>query len=138
MSAPNRVPRSEVRASDGDREATAAQLRRAYAEGCLTSDELDERLDRALAARTRGGLRPLTADLPRRTRPTRERIDRAQRKALREHVTTYAAVNSGLVGIWAITGAHASFWPIWSIGPWGLMLLWHARVSKALTRRLGR
>lgn len=138
MSAIERVPRSEVRASDADREETAARLRRAYADGCLEPDELEQRVDAALAARTRGELRRLVADLPKRTKPTRERIERAQRKAFRDHAWTYAGVNGGLVTIWASTGADASFWPIWSIVPWGVMLLWHQRMSRGISKRLSR
>ena len=93
----------------------------AHADGCLASDELEQRLELALNAKTRGELRRLTSDLPRRTRPTRDRIDRAQRKAFRDHPWTYAGVNGGLVAIWATTGADGSFWPIWSMVLWGLM-----------------
>lgn len=138
MGAIERVPRSEVRASDGDRDQTAVRLRRAYADGCLETAELEERLQTALTARTRGELKTLTADLPRKTRPTRERIEQAQRRAFREHATTYGAVNTGLVAIWAATGADASFWPIWSIGPWGILLWMHGRTTRKISRRLGR
>lgn len=53
----------ELRASDADRERVADRLRRAAGDGQLTIDELDERLHAAYAARTRGELEPLTADL---------------------------------------------------------------------------
>jgi hypothetical protein len=53
-----------IRASDGDREAAAARLNEAVSDGRLTLGEFSERLDRAYAARTRGDLAPLTADLP--------------------------------------------------------------------------
>ena len=49
-----------VRASDQEREAAAERLRVATAEGRLTLDELAERLEGALAARTRDELEPLT------------------------------------------------------------------------------
>jgi hypothetical protein len=54
----------QFRASDGEREAAIEQLRVAAAEGRLTSDELEERLEQAFAARTVGELRRLIADLP--------------------------------------------------------------------------
>ena len=54
----------DVRASDADRERTAEVLRHAAGEGRITVDELDERIDRAFAARTSGELAELTADLP--------------------------------------------------------------------------
>jgi len=54
----------EMRVSDAEREATAAELREHYASGRLTLDELNERMDRAFAARTRGDLDALMRDLP--------------------------------------------------------------------------
>jgi hypothetical protein len=54
----------EMRVGDAEREATAAELREHYASGRLTLDELNERLDKALAAKTRGDLDALMRDLP--------------------------------------------------------------------------
>jgi hypothetical protein len=54
----------DLRVSDADRERIAERLRDAAGEGRLTVDELDERLERAYAARTGSDLAPLTADLP--------------------------------------------------------------------------
>jgi len=56
--------RADLRASDADRDRTAAQLGGALAVGRLTSTEYAERLDAAYAARTMGELAPLTRDLP--------------------------------------------------------------------------
>jgi anti-sigma factor RsiW len=53
-----------LRASDAEREHVAERLRHATAEGRLLPDELDERLGRALTARTLGELQALVADLP--------------------------------------------------------------------------
>jgi hypothetical protein len=53
----------ELRASDADRERAAEHLRGAAGDGQLTMDELDERLQEVHAARTRGELVALTADL---------------------------------------------------------------------------
>jgi hypothetical protein len=52
-----------LRASDTDRDQVATVLSTAYAEGRLTREEHDERLDRAMAARTFDELVPLTHDL---------------------------------------------------------------------------
>jgi DUF1707 SHOCT-like domain len=54
----------DLRASDSDRDRTAARLGGAMAVGRLTSDEYAERLDAAYAARSLGDLAPLTRDLP--------------------------------------------------------------------------
>jgi hypothetical protein len=53
-----------MRASDQDREQTAALLSEAFVAGRLTQDELGERCLAAFAARTWGELDDLTADLP--------------------------------------------------------------------------
>jgi Domain of unknown function (DUF1707) len=53
-----------IRVSDADRERVTARLRDHYAEGRLSSDELDERVTAALNAKTFGDLRRITADLP--------------------------------------------------------------------------
>ena len=53
-----------IRVSDADRERVAARLREHFAEGRLSSEELDERISATLAAKTLGELRRTTADLP--------------------------------------------------------------------------
>ncbi len=53
-----------VRVGDADREATAAQLREHYADGRLTLDELNERLDQTFAAKTKADLNTVMRDLP--------------------------------------------------------------------------
>ncbi|MEV5356739.1 DUF1707 domain-containing protein [Streptomyces sp. NPDC052693] len=55
---------SEVRASHADRDRIVDVLRVATGDGRLTLEELDERLEAALSARTVGELAVLTADLP--------------------------------------------------------------------------
>jgi hypothetical protein len=54
----------ELRASDADRDRTAATLANAMAAGRLTTTEHAERLDATYAARTLGELALLTRDLP--------------------------------------------------------------------------
>jgi hypothetical protein len=53
-----------IRISDADREQVTARLREHFAEGRLTSEELDERLAAALSAKTYGDLRRIMTDLP--------------------------------------------------------------------------
>jgi hypothetical protein len=53
-----------LRASDAERERIVAALREAAGEGRLDVEELDERTERAYAAKTRGELLPLIQDLP--------------------------------------------------------------------------
>ena len=47
------------------------------------------------------------------------------KRAFRNHVFVYCAVNALLVVIWDASGA-GYFWPIWSIGGWGIGLAAHA------------
>ena len=54
----------EIRAGHAEREAVAAELREHYASGRLTLDELNGRLDKTFAAKTRGDLDGLMRDLP--------------------------------------------------------------------------
>jgi DUF1707 SHOCT-like domain len=58
-----------VRVGDADREAVAAQLREHFADGRLTLEELNERLDQAFAAKTRDDLNTVLRDLPYVSRP---------------------------------------------------------------------
>jgi hypothetical protein len=53
-----------MRASDADRDRAAEVLREAAAEGRLSLEELNERLDLVYAAKTYAELAPVTADLP--------------------------------------------------------------------------
>lgn len=55
---------SRMRVSDADRDRVAEVLREAAAEGRITLDELEERLDLVYAAKTYADLEPITADLP--------------------------------------------------------------------------
>ena len=108
------------RASDAEREHHAELLREHAAQGRLTVDELDERLDRVYAARTLGELTPVVADLP--ALSPRERPARRRARTTRPEVVAYLAVNLMLITIWAATGA-GYFWPIWPLLGWGVGLM---------------
>jgi Domain of unknown function (DUF1707) len=58
------VARSELRASHEDRDRVVELLRVSAGDGRLTAEELDERLEQAMTARTYGELAKLVADLP--------------------------------------------------------------------------
>jgi len=53
-----------LRIGDRERDATAAELREHFANGRLTLEEFNERLDAVFAARTERDLSRITADLP--------------------------------------------------------------------------
>ncbi|HEY6775995.1 MAG TPA: DUF1707 domain-containing protein [Thermoleophilaceae bacterium] len=82
----------DLRASDGDRERAVDELRAHAADGRLTVEELEERVQRALAARTLGELADLTRDLPNReSAPPRTAARR--RRSRRPDVRAFLAVN---------------------------------------------
>jgi hypothetical protein len=58
------VARSELRASHEDRDRVVELLRVSAGDGRLTAEELDERLELAMTARTYGELAKLVSDLP--------------------------------------------------------------------------
>jgi hypothetical protein len=102
-----------MRAADADRERTAKRLRDAAIEGRIRSEELEERLEAALAASTYAELDGLVVDLP---VPAPAPGPRRPRPRL---PLTYLAVSALLLVIWALTGA-GYFWPIWPILGWGV------------------
>ncbi|MCF4140767.1 DUF1707 domain-containing protein [Streptomyces sp. Tue 6430] len=62
MTPPPEDPSSLI--GEDDRDAAVLRLREAYAEGHVSHEEMDERLDRALTARTRGELVSALDSLP--------------------------------------------------------------------------
>ncbi|MGZ4180592.1 MAG: DUF1707 SHOCT-like domain-containing protein [Solirubrobacteraceae bacterium] len=108
-----------LRVSDQQREQAADALRDHFAAGRLTEDELNERLDAALEAKTEPELNALLADLPKlpvspqqRKAELVERRKQLQRRVIQE-AGGGAAAFLVCTGIWAASGAHGQFWPIW-------------------------
>ncbi|MBG0827748.1 DUF1707 domain-containing protein [Planomonospora sp. ID67723] len=126
----------KMRASDDDRDKVASALREHYAQGRLTVEEFDERLEQLYASKTYGELATLTSDLPgvdlRKLPATAERRpERRVEKRNRELAGMWAPwAVAGSVNwmIWFIIGATDGFdfpypWPLWVMGPWGAILL---------------
>jgi hypothetical protein len=61
----------DLRIGDAERDAATAQLREHFAAGRLTFDELSERIDAALTAKTQRQIDSLLSDLPRPPRAVR-------------------------------------------------------------------
>lgn len=104
---------SRMRISDADRSGIIDILQRATAEGRLHLDELDERVKKALAARTWSDLDPLIDDLPVVVEPEPVEGDDDGR------VASSTAVHVGSV-VTLVAGAaavSASF-----LTPWGVLL----------------
>jgi len=111
--------RMDVRASDAERDAVVESLRGHAQAGRLTSEELEERVELALAAKTRAELATLQHDLP---QPARRIAARPQpRQEHHRGPTPFVPIAILLIAIWAVTGA-GYFWPIWP-------LLWFAFIA---------
>ena len=65
----------DLRIGDAERDAAMAQLREHFVAGRLTFDELSERIDATLAAKTQRQIDGLMADLPRPPKPARAEAD---------------------------------------------------------------
>jgi hypothetical protein len=115
-------PEPTLRASDAERERHAELLREHAAQGRLTVDELEERLDRVYAARTHGELAPVVADLPAPRNPQPPSRGSDPVTWWRPGLAPFVLVNLMLIAIWAATGA-GYFWPMWPLLGWGLGLL---------------
>jgi hypothetical protein len=104
----------KIRASDADRDRTAAALREHLAAGRLTNEEFDERLDKTYAAKTLGELDELMADLP--------RTDLEQQPA--DVSLRHAGSGSPLPGQQSggpVEASHSRFSPAWRAA-WGSWL----------------
>jgi DUF1707 SHOCT-like domain len=64
VSAERPLPYSQMRPGHADRDKVVDRLQEAFADGRLADDEYEERLQRALSAKTFGELSALTRDIP--------------------------------------------------------------------------
>jgi len=107
----------DLRVSQAERDEVAAELARHFADGRLTIEEYEERIEAALASRTGHDLEPLLADLPtasRREAP-RQRTSARSRRHRGSGWSTARVIAIAAVVVLAI-----------STGPWALWLLWPA------------
>jgi hypothetical protein len=107
---------SGLRASDEDRERLVDELNEHAVAGRLDTDELEERLQSAYAARTTAELDTLRRDLP--VTPRQTALSHAQRRSqLTRRMLQEAGGSLGLfivcTIIWAADGANGQFWPVW-------------------------
>ena len=111
-------PRGQIRAADDDRERIAERLRNAAVEGRLSAQELERRVETALAAPTYAELDRVVADLP------QTRLPRPAHR--RPELGAFLATSVLLLAIWALTGM-GYFWPVWPILGWGAFVVPGAR-----------
>jgi hypothetical protein len=108
-----------LRVSDQQREQAAQQLREHFAAGRLSQEELDERVQRAYAARTERELQALLTDLPRLPMTLLQRKAElvARRSQLQRRLIQETGGGLALllvcVAVWLIDGAQGQFWPVW-------------------------
>ncbi|MFI0405289.1 DUF1707 domain-containing protein [Actinomadura sp. 3N508] len=135
------APNPDLRASDADRDRTAESLREHCAEGRITMDELQERLEAVYAAKTLGQLQEVTSDLPeedlyqlpvpasqaKSTASPAVRRPSGEVRRLQAMWGAWAVVGGINFAIWlvmVVLGAGEVYpWWIWVAGPWGALLL---------------
>ncbi len=105
-----------LRASDADRERLVAELNEHAVDGRLDTEDLEQRVEAAYAARTTGELDALRRDLPVTPRQAvlnhRARRSQLTRRMVQETGGT-AALFVVCTGIWLASGASGQFWPVW-------------------------
>ena len=132
-------PNPDIRASDADRDRVASRLREHCAQGRITVEELNERLDAVYTAKTLGQLQEVTSDLPEEDlyelpvpASHRTTVQPAGGGSVEPYLrggamwATWAAVSGLNLAIWlilAVTGNLVYPWWIWVAGPWGAILL---------------
>ena len=122
-------PDRSIRVSDQERNAMVEMLRDHLTEGRLTTEEFSDRVEAALAARTRGELADLTGDLPALaptasgSRPALPPDGRHQKwTQARNRIASFVMPNAVCISIWAMTGRGA-FWPEWVLFGTGIPFL---------------
>jgi hypothetical protein len=146
-------PNPDIRASDADRDRVATTLREHCAQGRITMDELNERLEAAFAAKTLGQLQDITSDLPEEDLyelpvPAAQRAHEAGLPARRgaAGMDLYRSGTGAMWGTWAVvsginftvwliiavTGEIVYPWWLWVAGPWGAVL---AAITLLASRR---
>lgn len=106
----------DVRASDADRERLVAELNEHTADGRLSTDDLEERVQAAYAAQTTGQLDAIRRDLP--PTPRQVALEHRERRA---HLTRRMVQETGgsaalflvCTVVWLVSGANGQFWPVW-------------------------
>jgi hypothetical protein len=136
----------DLRIADADREAAAAHLREHYAQGRLTLEEFNQRLDAVFAATTQRQLAALTSDLPGIAAPSaplpattagthRERARREQRQGSWAQLGMIPVILAALAAWLLVFGLHirmfsfpgrlAVFLAIFAGIRWLMRRLWH-------------
>ncbi len=117
----------QMRVSDAERQAAADRLAEHYADGRLDRAEFDERVGRAMSAKTQADLGALFADLPETGAPAGPAAPEGPRRRHRHPVLSLV-----LIVVIILAAAHAVLFA----GPWlwlgvlAVALLWGRAVSR--------
>lgn len=106
---PVQTPAGPTRVSDADRERVAELLRDHAAAGRLDTQELEQRLERAYAARYGSDLQAVLAELPPAPAPSV--------RAPRPHVTAAPLLPLAIAALVALAAVTSTWWLLWLIWP---------------------
>jgi hypothetical protein len=127
--------REQMRAADEDRRQVAEQLQTALTEGRLDLTEYDQRVREAYSAKTYADLDRLLTDLPNAAplvpaapAPAPIAVPANATRAWLGHLWgTWARMAAFVTLIWGIasiaSGEPVYYWPVWVIGPYGVVLI---------------
>jgi len=112
----------QMRISDADRADVADRLSRHYSDGRLDQAEFNERLDRAMRAKTQSDLTGLFTDLPPIDEPGKavKAVPQQDRRPRNRH-PLHRTVGLILIVVVAVIAARALMWPFFAI----VGLFWH-------------
>jgi hypothetical protein len=132
--------RPDLRVGDAERESTATALREHYAQGRLSTDELNDRLDAAFSATTYGQLDRVTQDLPHiqpvpAAPPPEAPVARPRSGRLAARAATALVTVALLLFVVAVVGHGANHLPRTIVTLVIAMLILRALIFRAFGRR---
>jgi len=107
-----------MRASDADRERVAERLREAATEGRLLTDELEQRLETAFAARTYGQLEGVLHDLPGRALTRRPQRSGSALVAPALAILAVPLVLAAIAAVVFVVTGVLAVWMLWIAAGW--------------------
>ena len=122
---PQDVPERRQRASDKEREDTAASLRTAFEEGRLDQEEHERRIGAVFSATTHGELQALVDDLPADTERTEEDTVSTRRRTGTNPMAVWGIFAAVTFVVWAVPALIMGY-PLgllgWAVfcGFWGI------------------
>ncbi|MFD6855770.1 DUF1707 domain-containing protein [Rhodococcus sp. NPDC060090] len=117
------------RLSDSERDQYVSELSQHVGTGRLTIEEFDRRAAAVYASQIVAEARAQFSDLPQSTPPAPPVTARSPRLPLHQRVewSAWLGVSAINVLVWALVSLGTTSmvypWPLWVIGPWGLVLL---------------